>query len=98
MTIQMTQADVMAAVEGLAWAGSIAAMLIVGLLIYLMVRPRRPRDAPPQADALDADEMLRLIDRMERRLEVLERAVAGEGAGTDRVLEADEGPDMRRSK
>ncbi len=100
MTIQMTEADVMAIAEGLAWAGSIVAVLIIALLVYLMVRPPRRRSLPvePDAEAIDMRELVRLMDRMEQRLEVLERLVTDEKRDREQLLEADEGPQTRRTK
>ena len=61
-------------------------MLIVGLLVYLMVRPprhvRERRRAEKrgeiraETDPAEAEQLWRLVDRMESRLEVLERALA----------------------
>jgi flagellar biosynthesis/type III secretory pathway M-ring protein FliF/YscJ len=87
MTLQIDGVDVMNAIEIAAWVGSIVAMLVIGLIIWLMVRPPR------------REEMLRLLDRMEQRLEVLERAVAVEAREEDRLLEAgDDSPETRRTK
>jgi len=79
MTMSVNGHDVMQIVEIVAWVASVVAMLVVGLLVYLMVRPpRHVRDARKarQADPADAEEMWRIVDLMERRLEVLERALA----------------------
>ena len=77
MTIQMDEASVMAAIEVAAIVGSIVSVLVIGLIVYLLVRPsRRQREARrAEPDAIDVEEMIQLIDRMEQRLEVLERAV-----------------------
>jgi hypothetical protein len=65
-------------------------MLVVGLLVYLMVRPprhvrerRRQRPPPRALDGGEAEELWALVDRMEARLEVLERALADQ-TGADR--------------
>ena len=100
MTISLNGNDVSEAIEIAMAVGGLVSLLIVGLLIYLVVRPpRRARiEARPEPDAIDAEEMLALIDRMERRLEVLERAVAAEPADGKTLLEAGEGPETRRMK
>jgi len=101
MTLQVNGTDVMAAIEVAAWIGSLVSMLVIGFIVYLMVRParRRAEAAPPEDEAFDAREMLRLMDRMERRLETLERAVGPEPRIEDRILEAGESPaETRRTK
>ena len=100
MTISMSGNDVTEAI-GIAMAvGGVIALLIVGLLIYLVVRPpRRARvQARPEPDAVDVEEMLALIDRMERRLAVLEHALADEAKDGKQLLEAGEGPEIGRMK
>ena len=101
MTLSVDGVDVMQAIEIAAMVGSIVAMLVIGLIVYLMVRPtrRQPQVRPPEEDSFDAGELLRLMDRMEQRLEVLERAVGEETRLQDRQLETDEQrPEMRRKK
>jgi hypothetical protein len=69
-------------VEGVAWGASILATAIVVLIVYLMVRPpRHLRNRPPPAartelEPIEAEELWALVDRMEARLEVLERALS----------------------
>ena len=102
MTIQVDGVDILAAAEIAALVGGIVSMLVIGLLIYLMVRPprhvREARRRPAALEEGDLDEMVRLMDRMEQRLEVLERALADQvdrrGGGEDeRILEpAQDGP------
>ena len=101
MTIRVEAVDMMQAIEIASVVGSIVAMLILGLIVYLMVRPsRRNRQAPPpESDAFDAAELIRLMDRMEQRLEVLERAVIDEPRDEARLLNAgEERPETRRRK
>lgn len=81
MTLQINGTDVAEMMAVVSIVGSIVATLVIGLLVYLMVRPsRHARQAPPPAeiDEQTAAEMLRIMDRMEARLEVLERAVSTE--------------------
>lgn len=74
MTIAMSLGDVL---EIVTIVGGIFAVLVGALVIYLLVRPSRSqRGAEPAGDALDREEMVALMDRMERRLEVMERLVA----------------------
>lgn len=89
MTVELDGTDIGAIVEGVAWGGSMIGLLIFALIVYLLVRPprhvrqrrraeRRGEIAPPQPrlrDDEDAGEMRRAMDRMEARLEVLERAI-----------------------
>ena len=88
MTIRMDAAEVMTAIEVASWVGTMVAMLIIFLLVYLMVRPSRRRREREQAlSASEAEEMLRLMARMEQRLEVLERLVVQDANGPDRIRE-----------
>lgn len=75
MTIAMSLGDVL---EVVSIVGSVFAVVVTILVVYLLVRPSRGRRAapPPEADALDREEMFALMDRMERRLEAVERLVA----------------------
>ena len=106
MTLEIDGIDVMAAAEAAALVGGIIAMLVVGLLIYLLVRPprhvREARRRPLELGQSEAEQLLGLIDRMESRLEVLERALADERApaepASERLLEtAGQGQEMRRN-
>ena len=75
MTIQVDAADFATAVEVASWVASLIAMLIMGLIVYFMVRPsRRSRRRDSEAETLQLEEMVQLMERMERRLETLERA------------------------
>jgi RecA/RadA recombinase len=79
MTISLNGNDIGQMIEIAATVGSIVATLIVGFIIYLVVRPSRRdryRRAELQADPRESEEMWRLVDRMEARLETLERALA----------------------
>lgn len=100
MTLRIDGVDVMSAIEIASVVGGIVAMLVIGLIVYLMVRPVRHREAPPRRDdAIDAEEMLRLMEVMERRLELLERAVADQRRDEWELLQAGETrPETRRTK
>jgi hypothetical protein len=100
MTVQVEAAELVHAIEVASVVGSIVAMLVVGLVLYLLVRPsRRRREPPPAAEPALEAEMLRLMERMEHRLEILERAVAGRAADEERLLQAGgQGPETRRRK
>jgi hypothetical protein len=86
MTLSIDGTDIGRFIEVASLVGSIVAMLVVGLLVYLMVRPprhvRQARkavrrgEAGTEADPVEAEELWRLVDRMESRLGVLERALA----------------------
>ncbi len=101
MTLRIDGVDIVSAIEVAAIVGSIVAMLVIGLIVYLMVRPARNRREParPEPDRVEAEEMLRLMEVMERRLELLERAVADQSRGEQELLAAGEGsPETRRIK
>ncbi|HEV2867176.1 MAG TPA: hypothetical protein VGX37_11750 [Allosphingosinicella sp.] len=98
MTLQINGTEIGHAIEIASIVGTIVAILISALVVYLLVRPpRRARRAEPEPEAIDSEELLALIDRMERRLEVLERAL-GERSRTEQLMEAGEAPRMRRTK
>ncbi|MGQ0660838.1 hypothetical protein [Sphingosinicella sp.] len=107
MTISMSANEVMEAIEIATIVGSIVALVIGAWVIYLLVRPpRHKRDAvQPEADALDREEMLASMDRMERRLETLERLVTHDDQpariaprAADEVSEAVEDRALGRTK
>ena len=107
MTISMSANDVMEAIEIASIVGGILALLIGALVIYLLVRPPRHRRgaARPEADALDREEMFALMDRMERRLETMERLVAQDNQQgriapreADEISEAVESRELGRTK
>lgn len=104
MTISMSATDVL---EVVTIVGGLFTVLVGALVIYLLVRPaRRKREAArPEADALDREEMLALMDRMERRLETLERLVTHDDQparfgprAADEVSEAVEDRELGRTK
>jgi flagellar biosynthesis/type III secretory pathway M-ring protein FliF/YscJ len=80
VTLSVNGNDIAQILQVAATIGSILATLIVGFIIYLMVRPsRREREArreASRADPRESEDMLRAMDRMTERLEVLERALA----------------------
>ena len=79
MTVSLNGNDIGQAIEIALAVGGILAMLIAGLVFYLLVRPPRKAKIPAQVrepDALEIEEVLQVLDRMEERLGVLERAVA----------------------
>lgn len=71
-------ADLIFAAEFAIWAAGAAFLLMAVLLLWLLVRPARRVEPPRRTEAVDAEEMRDLVERMERRLAVLERAVADE--------------------
>jgi len=110
MTISIDGTDIGQAIEIAGIVGSIVALIVAGFIIYLMVRPprrSRKRRAERDEEALATEEMLRLMDRMEQRLAILERAVDGEANARhylerereQQLLDAgDEDPQARRTK
>ncbi len=116
MTLSIDGTDIGQAIELAIVVGTIVMMVIGAFLVWLMVRPprhvreeRRRRGAKSEAreiDAETAEEMVRLIERMEERLAVLERAV-GDVNETPRRIEArgpeifevgEESPETRRER
>ena len=97
MTVSVDAAELVTAIEVASWVATMAAMLVFALVVYLMVRPkRRRREAEPE---FDRAEMLRLMARMEQRLEVMERAVAARTPDEERILlKGAKGPERRRSR
>ena len=100
MTLQIDGVDVMNANEIVALVAGIVVTLVVGFIFYLMVRPvrRRREKRPVEPDALDLEEMVRLLDRMDQRLEVLERAVGDGTRQEEKLLAGHDGPEDRRTK
>ena len=107
--MQVNGDDIMMAVHVARIVGSIIMTLLVGLAIWWAVRPpRRVRDRreAAESDAADNEALWRVVDRMEERLEVLERALGDEldrpqvpGPRQDRIFApADEGRDSGRTK
>lgn len=91
--------DLVEAIVAATWVGGFVATLVIGLLLYLMVRPKRRRREAPPAEEMDRAEMLRLMARMEQRLEVMERAVAAGAPDEERILlTGAKGAGLRRSK
>ena len=102
MTIRMDEGEVIAAMIG-SGIFTLAVIVTIGWLIYLMVRPsrrrRRERERQPaELTQSEAEQMLRLIERMDQRLEVLERVVARDEEPEERILETGEAPELRRIK
>jgi len=81
-TISISPADFRDIVDVASIVASVVATMIAVWVVYLMVRPsrrvreerRREREERPG----ELEEMWRVMDRMESRLEVLERAVAAD--------------------
>ena len=78
-TVQVHGGDIMMALHVVRIVGGIVTMLVIGLLLWWAVRPsRRSRERREEDErgAADNEDLWRLVDRMEERLEVLERAMA----------------------
>jgi hypothetical protein len=83
MTFSVNGNDLSQALEIAAYVGSIITMLIAALLVYLIVRPprhvrmaRKYGVVKAEPDPVEAEELWHLVERMEARLDVLERAMA----------------------
>ena len=102
MTISMDEGEVIAALVG-SGIFVLAIVITAVWLLYLLVRPRRRRrEEREEREAAfspsEAEQMIRLMARMEERLDVLERVVAQDGGREERILEAGERPELRRIK
>jgi large-conductance mechanosensitive channel len=103
MTLSISPGDAAEIVSVAATVFSILLMLIIGWFVYLMVRPsrkERERRRAREADPAEAEELWRIVDLMERRLALLERALAGrleDQRKTDFLL-ADEGRESGRKE
>ena len=87
--------------------GTIVTIIVFAVIAYFLVRPKRRRDGPvrQEQDQLPMEEMLALMDRMERRLATLERAIGDERReriaprdASSETLEAAEGRELGRTK
>lgn len=88
MSISIDGTEIGAIAEVAAIFGSVIGTLIICLIVYLLVRPprhvrlrrkaERRGELRSERDEAEAEELWRLADRMESRLEVLERALADE--------------------
>jgi hypothetical protein len=87
MTLSIDGTEIGQIVEIASIVGSILGILIVSLIVYLMIRPprhvrerrkagRRGEIGVPEHEEPEAEDLRRVADRMEARLEVLERALA----------------------
>jgi hypothetical protein len=87
MTLSIDGTEIGPIIEIASIVGSIVGALIIGLIVYLMVRPprhirqrrkaeRRGEIAPRAYDEGEAEDLHGVADRMEQRLQVLERALA----------------------
>ena len=104
MTFSIDGTDIGEIIEIASIVGSIVATAIVGLIVYLMVRPPRhvrdqrrlerhaPRHVERDGPAEDED-LLHMIDRMEARIETLERLLADKDE-TPALLRLDEDQDL----
>jgi hypothetical protein len=104
MTIRMDEAEVIAAAVGTGLF-ALLAFIVGAWLLYRLVRPSRRRTRRENRRVQESgftpeevEQMLRLMERMEQRLEVLERVVAQDERREERILEAGEDPELRRIK
>ncbi len=86
MTEQIDGTQIGEIVELASLVGTIVAALLASLIVYLLVRPprhvrerrraERRGELTVESDPIEAEELRRLVERMEARLDVLERALA----------------------
>jgi large-conductance mechanosensitive channel len=106
MTIEIDGMDIVPAIELAVFVGGIISVLVITLLVYLLVRPpRHVREAkrrPVEMEANEAEALLRLMERMQARLDVLERALPdqdeAENGNHSRILERAEDSRQDRRK
>lgn len=114
MTVIVDGTDIGPAIEIALLVVSILVMVLGAFLVWLMVRPprhvREARRRGPEvreADGIELEEMMRLLDRMDQRLAVLERAIGTEDEAPRRMAgpQGDEflnlgaeSPEARRTK
>jgi hypothetical protein len=108
MTVSMNADQVIGSIQLAAGIGAFIGVVVLGLLIYLLVRPSRrpPPGRVEDADALDPEEVLDLLERMNQRLGVLERAMVEQDEAPkigslreDAILQTgDESPETRRAR
>ena len=106
MTIEIDGlADAVVAAEIAAWIGGAAFLLMGAFFFYLLVRPVRRKGPPaePEPEGIDAAELRDLVDRIEGRLEMLERIVSTEREHPVRIEErkleeTGAEPETRRTK
>lgn len=99
MTFSVDGNDIVGIVQVAATVFSLLLMIVCGWFVYLMVRPsRRARDKARETDPAEAEQLWRIVDLMERRLEALERALAAkvEDRRERDFLLADQGRDSGR--
>jgi phage shock protein B len=77
MTFSISPDNIGEVIEIASIVGTIVTLTVFAVIAYFLVRPKRRRGAPQRQapDQLQMEEMLALMDRMERRLETLERAI-----------------------
>jgi len=78
-TVHVNGAEIMAVIHVVKIVGTIVTMLVICLVVAWAIR--KPRNACDDreangGDAADDEALWRVVDRMEERLEVLERALA----------------------
>jgi len=88
MTFSINGNDISDIIQVASAVGTALSIVIVGLIVYLMVRPSRKDRQRRKAERhggiaraaapADDEDLWRTVDRMESRLEVLERALADE--------------------
>jgi hypothetical protein len=105
MTVSLTPNDIREIAEIASIVGTIVSVIVFGLVAYLLVRPKRRREAVPEAERIEIEEMMALMDRMERRLDAVERLVARDEepvriAAPDKpeILEAADRRELGRTK
>jgi hypothetical protein len=102
MTFSVNGNDIGQMIEIALTVISIVGLVIGAFLVWLMVRPpkhvRQQRQQPQvrETDALEFEEMVRMLDRMEERLAVLERAI-GHDDEAPRLMRAGEEDELTQA-
>ena len=100
MSVHVDANDVAQAVELASWVATMLAMLVMGLIVYFMVRPSRRRRERRNSEigSEEAEQMLRLMERMEQRLGTLERIVSQDSPPRIRTIDTEDCDELRRIK
>jgi len=107
MTFSLSSGDVNDIIEIASIVGTVVTLVVFAIVAWFLVRPKRRQDAPREreADPVEMEEVLALMDRMERRLATLERAIGDDRPeriarrrDDDEILEAADRRESGRTK
>ncbi len=98
MTVQVDGTEIGWMIELGIIVGTMLSTLVIGLIIYLLVRPpRRLRKGQAEEDRIATEDMVRLMERMEARMDVLEQLVSTDERGAVGLINGKD-PETRREQ